>query len=73
MPTITVRVNQHDILNLLVSHQLVASRSEARLIVEQGGVRVDQVPITSWEDSVKLKNGSVVQVGKRRFVKITIS
>jgi tyrosyl-tRNA synthetase len=73
MPTITLRGSEHNILNILVSHQLATSRSEARRMVEQGGVRLNQQSIDSWEHPVTIKNNSVLQVGKRRFVKIFIS
>lgn len=72
MPTIQVRGTEHNILNILVSQQLAGSRTEARRLVEQGGVRIDQQDVVQWDVPVKIKNGSVLQVGKRRFVKILI-
>ena len=60
-----------DIVDLLVEPKLVSSKSGARRMVEQGGVRIDGKKITSLGE-VEVKSGSVVQVGKRKFVRITI-
>jgi tyrosyl-tRNA synthetase len=45
------------------------SRSEARRLVEQGGVKVDGEPVDSGEldVSAELLSGAVVQIGRRRF------
>ena len=42
----------------------------ARRLVQQGGVRIDDVVQNDFEKKIKIKNGMIVQVGKRRFVKI---
>lgn len=73
MPTVTVRPGRHPLINLLVSHQLASSRSEARRLIEQGGVKINQHPITDWEATVVAEEGAVLQVGKRRFVKISLT
>jgi tyrosyl-tRNA synthetase len=72
MPEIEVAAGEHSILNLLVSNQLATSRSDARRLVEQGGVKIDQRPITDWEKPIAAINGAILQVGKRRFVKIKV-
>ena len=64
-----------DILTLLVKSGLVASRSEARRAVEQGGVTVSDAKITDIRktfDSAELKNGMVVRRGKKAFKKVTL-
>ena len=60
-----------DIVDLLVETKLVSSKTEARRMVEQGGVKIDGKKITSLGE-VEVKSGAVVQVGKRKFVRITI-
>ncbi len=51
---------------------LCASTSEALRLVDQGGVRVDSAPVS--DRGLKLEAGTyVVQVGKRKFAKITLS
>jgi tyrosyl-tRNA synthetase len=48
------------------------SSSEARRLIEQGGVRVDGEPLPSGAFDVDPKRleGQVVQVGKRRFLRV---
>jgi tyrosyl-tRNA synthetase len=61
------RVN---VVDLLVDAGLVRSRSQARRLVEQGGVRVDGDRVESAEVTIPVDDGTIVQVGKRRFVRL---
>jgi tyrosyl-tRNA synthetase len=56
--------------DVLVKVGLAKSKSEARRLIEQGGVRVDDEKVVEVKDELDLKNGSIVQVGPRKFVKI---
>jgi tyrosyl-tRNA synthetase len=58
------------ITELLVYMKLTSSKSEARRLVEQGGVRVDEKTITDWRAEISLKSGLVTQVGSRKFTKV---
>ena len=55
---------------LLVKVHLASSRSEARRLVEQGGIKIDQKVQKTWEQTIVPKSGMIIQRGKRRFVKI---
>ncbi|MDX6613084.1 MAG: tyrosyl-tRNA synthetase [Blastocatellia bacterium] len=59
---------------LLVETGLAASKAEARRLVEQGGVRVGGVRQADPGIVVGLKPGeeSLLQVGKRRFVRVRV-
>jgi tyrosyl-tRNA synthetase len=57
-----------DISRLLVETGLVNSRSEANRIISHGGTVIDGEVITNRIAPVK--DGTVIQVGKRRFVKL---
>lgn len=72
-PVIEVRPGKHVLLNLLVSHHLADSRSEARRLIEQGGVKIDQRVIRDWEATIDAQEGMIVQIGKRRFARITLT
>jgi tyrosyl-tRNA synthetase len=61
------RVN---VVDLLVDAGLVRSRSQARRLVEQGGVRVDGDRVESADVTIPVDDGTIVQVGKRRFVRL---
>jgi len=57
---------------LLKLANLVPSTSEAMRLIEQGGVRVDGVAVS--DKALKLPAGTyVLQVGKRKFVRVTLS
>ena len=63
------------ILTLLVKAGLAPSNGEARRLVQQGGISVDDVKITDPQtsyDSAALGNGIVVKKGKKVFHKITL-
>lgn len=72
MQTIETRSGEHSLLNLLINNKLAASRSEARRLVEQGGVKLDKKTVTDWEQPVVIVDGAVLQVGKRKFVKLVV-
>ena len=54
---------------LLLETGLVKSRSEARRLITQRAVDVDDNTVT--EVDWKIKRGSIIKVGKRRYIKST--
>jgi len=72
MPTIELRPGAHQLPELLVSQKIVASRSAARRLIEQGGVRIDRKTITDWQTPVTIRDGLVIEVGKRRFYRVSL-
>ena len=62
-----------DICSLLVLSGLVATKSEARRAVEQGGVAVDDEKVTNVKATLKyddLKDGKLLRRGKKAFRKV---
>jgi tyrosyl-tRNA synthetase len=57
------------ILSVLLEGGFAASRSEARRLCEQGGVRVDGQKVGP---DFELKSGQVLSVGKRNFVRVQV-
>lgn len=55
------------LIDALLASSTVSSKGEARRLIEQGGVRHDDKPVTSIE--AKAEKG-VVKVGKRKFLKL---
>lgn len=53
---------------LLVEAKMAASLSEARRLLDQGGVKLNGNKVAS--NFLSLKSGDILQVGKRKFVKI---
>jgi tyrosyl-tRNA synthetase len=54
----------------LLANELGMSRSEARRNIQQRGVRLDGVPITELDFAAADLDGRVLQVGKRRFLRL---
>ena len=55
---------------LLVAVGLAPSNAEARRLVAQGGVRLDGQPVREEELPLGTLEGSVLQVGRRNFVRL---
>ena len=57
---------------LMAALGLAGSNSEARRLIEQGGVRLDGEPIGDPETELEVERlrGRVLQVGRRRFVRL---
>ena len=60
------------IVELLRETGLAKTNSEARRLIEQGGVKLNQEEIISSDLDISPKTGDILQAGKRRFVKIAI-
>lgn len=58
------------IITLLTETKLAASKSEARRLIEQGGVSIDGERVRDGNESLPQKDEFVLKVGKRRFLKI---
>jgi len=59
------------LLDLLVEAGLASSKSEARRLIQQGGVSIDERVTNDITLILKPKTPTILQVGKRRFLKIT--
>jgi tyrosyl-tRNA synthetase len=57
---------------LLVSGLGVGSTSEARRLIEQGGVKLNGEAVQSLDLARGALSGAVLQVGKRRFARLTV-
>ncbi len=72
MPELALSGAPMAIASLLKAANLVPSSSEGLRMVEQGGVRVDGVAIS--DKGLKVAAGTVVlQVGKRKFARVTLT
>ncbi|MBU0722384.1 tyrosine--tRNA ligase [Patescibacteria group bacterium] len=61
------------LIDLLVKIKLAESKGEARRLIEQGGIKIDGVVIKDIKKEVKiLKDGILIQKGKRGFVKVVL-
>jgi len=60
------------LVELLTESKLATSKSDARRLIEQGGVRINDEVEKDIKKILMFKGGEIVQVGKRRFLKIKI-
>lgn len=70
MPEAAVETGERDLIDLLCETKLAPSRSEARRFIMQGAVEIDGRSIGKSEKTISVNHGSIIRVGRRRFVKI---
>lgn len=58
------------IVELLTTTRMASSNSDARRLIQQGGVSIDGQKITDVNTMIPLKKEFILKVGKRRFLKI---
>ena len=70
----TVEVNSGDfnLADIVLGNKLVPSKKEFRRLVEQGGVKVNGESISNI-DEVSLASKFIIQIGKKKFIKVIIS
>jgi len=61
-----------NIVDLLVASKLVSSKNEARRMVEQKAVKLNDKLIEGWDKDITISPNSTLQVGKRKFVKLIL-
>jgi tyrosyl-tRNA synthetase len=64
-----VAENPDDLVSTIVQAALAKSRGDARRLIEQGGIRINGEKATG---GATLKEGDVLQAGKRSFVRIRV-
>jgi tyrosyl-tRNA synthetase len=75
MPTETVEfAGNVNVLDLLASLSIIKSKSDARRLVEQGGIEIDGEKKTDTKELICVTSGKemVVKKGKKTFVKVII-
>ncbi len=61
---------QKNIVDLLIQLSLAKSRSQAKQLIEQGGVEINGYQISNIKYQISIKDGMIIKVGKRKFVRI---
>lgn len=69
IPKIVIGKKIIEILDLLVKTKLASSKSEAKRLILQKGVRINDTLQKDWKKAIKIKKGGILQVGKRKFIK----
>jgi tyrosyl-tRNA synthetase len=61
------------VVELLSKLKLVASKGDARRMIKQGAVRINEEKVTDGNARITVEDGMVVQVGKRKFAKVKLT
>ena len=60
----------YKLVDLLVETELAVSKSEARRLVEQGGVEVNEEKVSDPNQIVKIDGEVLLKVGKRKYLRV---
>ena len=71
IPEIRIKERSLNILDLLVKTKLTDSKAEAKRLILQKGVKIDKNIQKDWQAKIEIKKGLIVQVGKRKFIRIS--
>lgn len=69
--TVEASKEDFDLAKIIVDNKLVPSKSELRRLVKQGGVKLNQEKIEDLSQ-INITDEIVVQIGKKKFIKIII-
>lgn len=58
------------IVDFLVAIKLFPSKSEARRMIEQGGIQINGQKITDWKSTISPSDEIMVQKGKKTFLRV---
>jgi len=70
LPEVTIQGNQITLTKLMAEYELVASLSEARRMIVQGGVSIDGEKISDTAHVIENITECLVKVGKRKFLQV---
>lgn len=61
------------VVKLLTHLDLVPSNGEARRMIKQGAVKIDEQKVEAVNVDVPVRDGMIVQVGKRKFARVHVT
>ena len=67
---VPIKEKSLNVLDLLVKTKLTSSKSEAKRLILQKGVRVNKEVQKDWRKLIKIKKGMIIQIGKRKFAQL---
>jgi len=69
VPVVKIGKKEINIVELLYEAKLVSSKNEARRLIEQGGVKVEQERISDPQKTILIDRPLISQCGKRKFAR----
>jgi tyrosyl-tRNA synthetase len=70
MPTVSLTAEAMNIVELVCEAGFAKSKSEARRLVSQNAVSLDDAKVSDVNAEVEVRDGAVLRVGKRRFARL---
>ncbi len=67
---VSIKEKEMNIIDLLISLNLIKSKGEGKRMIKQKGVKVDNKTVDDLNKKVKIKKGMMVSIGKRKFKKV---
>jgi len=58
-----------DTASVLTATGSISSKTEAKRLIEQGAVKLDNKTINNWRKKITPPKGAILKVGKRKFIK----
>ena len=65
-----IAAGNYNLAELLAEINLAASKSEAKRLIEQGGVKLNGEKVSDAKAEINLQDEILLQVGKRKFLKV---
>lgn len=73
IPELAVEEKSLTLLDLITKTKLVKSRGEIKRLAKEGAIRVADKKITDFNQKITISSGLIVQIGKRKFIKIKMA
>jgi len=70
MQEVELPAGKYEVSDLLFQTNLAASKKEAKRLIEQGGVKICGERVSNVKAEIELNGELVIQVGKRKFMKV---
>jgi tyrosyl-tRNA synthetase len=70
MPEVKISKKEMTLLDLVAATKTISSKSEARRLILQGGVKINSNPKKEPFEKILIKPGMVIRIGKLKFVRI---
>lgn len=75
MPSVTVKMSNNNIVDLLIDMNLVKSKGEGKRLIDGGGIKINEETISGYDYQLsdsQINNGFVLHKGKKVHLKVTI-
>ena len=67
---IKIKAGEYAPPELLTLLKLASSKNDAKRLIEQGAVKINNKILTDWREKIAVKDSDIIKVGKRRFIKL---